>query len=272
MFWDMEEDYNLIKPVLKELDSEDWEIYRGAYGNVKEVVEELVQEETEEAFEDLCEGISHQMSYYPAINFVMPYLVEHLAKHLDSLELEKQVQYLSRLGLCLATDIAPNRGHRPEPEGSKKDPYFASCEKLKALAKYFLRQHAGELKALSPVDLSMFGIGMLAIFGNRADAYVLFFCSDFISLCCTACKYEDEELILEDKDTLGAIKPAEPVYDRWDGQDFSDTYTWYSGFMKAIGAEREVEHLSYHFGTYTCPECGTKSRVMDLMKEAFACA
>ena len=70
-----------------ELNSDLWELYRGAYGNIKceiEVLlkevsgEEVEQEEFEDAFENLCETLWHQMSFYKASYLAMPYMLKFL--------------------------------------------------------------------------------------------------------------------------------------------------------------------------------------------------
>ena len=70
----------------------------------------------------------------------------------------------------------------------------------------------------------------------------------------------DEELV------KGRIVPAEPVCGKWDGKDFSDSYLWLSNLAHILGIE-DAWKIPYYYGTYTCPECGSKGILMDWMKK-----
>ena len=53
----------------------------------------------------------------------------------------------------------------------------------------------------------------------------------------------------------------------WDWQDFSDTYVWFSHLAQIVD-EKEAWKVKYYYGTYTCPECGSKGVLIEWMKEA----
>ena len=69
-----------------------WEIYKGAYGSVKEDIIALTSEkqlfykknENSDyyiAFENLFENLSHQMSFYNATYITLPYIVALLEQY-----------------------------------------------------------------------------------------------------------------------------------------------------------------------------------------------
>lgn len=176
---------------LVDLNSELWETFCGAYGNVSKEVEILMgepitepqeklrrldSEEKEDyriAFDNLCENLSHQMSFYEATYLALPYLVQLLERNSKSGSFEWKLTMISELGLCLATDFP-----------------------------------------------------------------------------------EAKEVII----------PAESVIGKWDGSSYEDTWLWLSTMLDQLGAEEELEILSYYYGTYTCPDCGNQKKVMDFMK------
>ena len=107
-------------------DSELWEVYRGAYGNVCEEVRivigdienippqsKLLRLDLEEkndyeiAYDNLWANLWHQMSFYDATYIVMPYMLKFLEKNKDNFDI--QLSVISNMGICLATDIPNNK-------------------------------------------------------------------------------------------------------------------------------------------------------------------
>ena len=53
---------------------------------------------------------------------------------------------------------------------------------------------------------------------------------------------------------------------KWDGKSYEDTYLWFSNLAHELGVEDEWK-IPYYYGTYTCPECGSRGILMDWMKD-----
>ena len=89
-------------------------------------------------------------------------------------------------------------------------------------------------------------------------------------MACVACGYYDEDMeedgLYDEELVKGRVVPAEPVCGKWDGEDFSDPYLWLSNLAHILGIEDEWK-IPYYYGTYTCPECGSKGILMDWMKK-----
>ena len=92
-------------------------------------------------------------------------------------------------------------------------------------------------------------------------------CWDECFMICDNCEYYEEELVLSDEEEKEKITPAE--IPEWDGSSYEDSWLWISNLLRRLGARNELEILSYFYGTYTCPECGTKGKVPDLMKNYY---
>lgn len=272
---------------LIELNSKLWETFRGAYGNVsKEVAillgelniepqEKLCRLDTEEkenyyiAFDNLCENLSHQMSFYSATYLALPYLVKILERDSRFRTFERTLTMLSKIGLCLATDIPCN--YREQlAEGEILISYEASILKLQELTKQFIKQYREKIKKLDFNERTMLITAILAILGDREVAFILTMsCWDECYMLCERCEYCEEELILSDDEAKEAITPAESMIGKWDGSSYEDTYLWLSNTINMFGAKEELEILSYYYGTYTCPECGNKKKVIDFMKQYY---
>lgn len=284
---------------LKLLDfhSDLWETYHGACGSVRKWVERILtgmmeskeakesengkgeidlrEENLREELEDLCEALNHQMSFYPATYLAMPYLVKFL--ELKEHDFKWQVTILSNIGICLATDVPEQHTNYPYetiPEDIL-DSYLNSIELVKKKAKDFLFGYMEELKELDSEDLAMFYTGLLGILGDREAAFVVI--AGAWSQCyplCENCENLDEEIELDMNDEecmeeiVHKIEPADSVIGEWDGKSFTDTYVWLSNVLELLGAQEAVKKLSYFYGTYTCPECGAKGQVMELVKAA----
>lgn len=272
---------------LTDLNSELWETFRGAYGNVSKEVAILMGEpmtepqkkirrlDTEEkedyhiVFDNLCENLSHQMSFYKATYLALPYLVTLFGKESKNESFEWKLTMLSEIGLCLATDIPSNHEDQLDDEEILRS-YEASVLKLQELTRQFIKQYEKEIAELDFNERSMLVTALLAILGDREATFILTMsCWDTCYMLCDCCEYCEEEAVLSDDEAKEAIVPAETMVGKWDGSSYDDTYLWISNVLNRLGAEEELEILSYYYGTYTCPECGNQKKVIDLMKNYY---
>lgn len=267
-----------------------WEQYRGAYGDVREDVaflfcpEELIPEtpklrrldreeksDYEIIFDNLCENLTHQLSFYDATCLAMPYLVLLLEKKRQAGDYEWQKKILSAAGDVLATDIPYCGGSAKAglPEAVTES-YEKSVELLTEMTKEFLKENMERLKGEDPGWLQYFCTDLLAILGDREAAFqMLIGAWEQCPVACPECGYFDEEMEADgfyDKEQLKKITPAESVIGQWDKESYDDTYVWFSNLVHDLGAE-DAWKASYYYGTYTCPECGSKGILLDWMKE-----
>lgn len=113
----------------------------------------------------------------------------------------------------------------------------------------------------------MFITAILAIFGDREEAFILTMaCWDTFYMLCDQCEYCEEDLFFSEEEAKKVIIPAESVIGKWDGSSYENTWLWLSTMLDQLGAEEELEILSYYYGTYTCPDCKNQKKVMDFMK------
>lgn len=268
---------------LVDLDSDLWEVFCGAYGNVSEELKILMGEvdkippqkklrrlETEEkddyeiAFDNICENLWHQMSFYPATYLVLPYFVTLLEQKEKEQNSKWEISILSQIGLCLATCIPSN--HIGSVEQEIMDSFQESVSIAAEKVKVFLFERTEELKKLDKNDLSMFCTAALAILGDREAAFVLTMSAwDTCYMVCAECDYCDEDISLSYGGKENII-PAESVIGKWDKVSYEDTYLWLSNVCHLLGDDKSAELLSYFYGTYTCPECENTGIVMDFMK------
>ena len=142
--------------------------------------------------------------------------------------------------------------------------------KLQELTKQFIKQYEKEIAELDFNERSMLVTVLLAILGDREAAFILTMsCWDSCYMLCDCCEYCEEEVVLSDDEAKEAIVPAETMVGKWDGSSYDDTYLWISNVLNRLGAEEELEILSYYYGAYTCPECGNQKKVIDLMKNYY---
>lgn len=289
-----------------EFSSDLWKVFRGAYGDVREDVAFLFcpkdlmpemqklrrldfeeKEEEQINFDNLCENLSHQLSFYDATYLVIPYFLLLFEKKRKEQDFQWQMQILENAGIILSTDFPANNGKK---DGLSKDileSYQLSIELFRERAKEFLREHMGILKQEDPTELQYFCTGLLALFGNPEEAFQMIIGSwEQAPVACLSCGYFDEEMEMEGFYDAGesggeepeaegsnggpAVKkrvtPAASVLGKWDGEDFEDTYLWFSNLAHDLGMEGEWK-IPYYYGTYTCPECGSKGILMDWMKK-----
>ena len=265
--------------------SELWEIFRGAYGNVVNDIKLLTGEETklddwdmalldrrqhrqgkEEdiediekiALENLFESVAHQMTFYPAIYLVMPYLVKFLEKKRAKNDFEGQISLITDMGLLVAMDI-PDDTYRDEvkPEDEVMNNYNLSLLKLQEITKRFLEQYLKEIRENSYYKVP-FLTSVFAILGSdRKEAFAMFMSMwQSCYMECGKCKDCNEIIEFDDNDEMEeafkGIIPAPQVLGQWDGKTLDNTYVWFSNLLSMAGADREAKLMSYYYGTYEC--------------------
>lgn len=134
--------------MLEDLNSERWEKYVGAYGNIQGFLEKFVNDpDNKDMAENVYQSLNHQMTFYPANYLVIPYLVEMLEKKMASDDV-KWVEYcLFNVGMTLASKNIVTRheysGFKPDKDVKKA--YRKSLKKLKKLSNYFYKIYKGQL-------------------------------------------------------------------------------------------------------------------------------
>lgn len=248
-------------------DSGLWEVYRGAGGNIKELLMNLVNgtEDFEEMSECVFEELSHQMSFYKATYLALPYLIALLKEKETENDFQGQMNLISRMGICLGTDVKWMNTEKADE--TVMDFYNKAKEILKEKTKRFINTYENEIIESDEDIKSMFITALPAIFGNPEFTFLMTMNYwEECSVCCSECEYMDEGIEIED-DELD-IEKAEDVLGKWDGKDFKDTYLWYSNILAVID-ESYLEKLKLYFGTYTCPECGKKEKVTSFMNNYY---
>lgn len=204
------------------LDSELWEAYRGAYGNVAYDVKLLTGEEKEFddwdmalmerrqsrqgreedmedtekiAMENLMEGLCHQMSFYGATYLAMPYLVQILEKKQEEDDVEGQIAFITDMGFLVGTDV-PDETYRDiaesEVAGEIMENYHLSILKLQEITKNFLEKHLDEIKQKKDdfyYQKEVFFNSVFAILSSDRKAAFAFFMSnnDCLYAVCPSC-------------------------------------------------------------------------------------
>lgn len=279
-----------LKPV--EFASKLWETYRGAYGDVREDVaflfcpKDLIPETEkirrldvedkdsyEITFDNLSENLTHQLSLYDASYLVMPYLVLLLELKRQEDDFQWQMKVIALAGDVLATDI-PDCGGGSEGEarmpGNVMESYHLSVAALREMTKEFLDKNMDRLKEEESEWLQYFSTDLLAILGDKEAAYQMLIGQwEQCPLSCPNCGYYDEEMESDgfyDREQLKKIEPAPSVIGKWDGKSYEDTYVWFCNLVHLLGVKDEWK-VPYYFGTYTCPECGSRGILIEWMKE-----
>ena len=278
-----------LKPV--EFASPMWDQYQGAYGDVREDVaflfcpEELIPEtdklrrldqekksDYEIIFDNLCENLTHQLSRYDALYLAMPYLVLLLEKKRRKQDFEWEKKIIAEAGIMLCTDVSyyDYEGCELLPKDLRES-YDLSLEILKEMTKDFLDKNKDRLKAEEPGFLQYFCSGLLAILSDREAAFQMIMGSwEQCPVCCPDCGFYDEDMDADgfyDQEQLKKIEPAASVIGKWDGKNYEDTYLWFSNLAHGLGAE-DAWKIAYYYGTYTCPECGSRGILIEWMKRS----
>lgn len=270
-------------------DSYLWDDYTGAYGNVKDDVallmgkeedvpeqfriQRLYREEKtnyEIVFENLCENLWHQLSFYYATYLVLPYLVTLLERKEAEQDFIWQFRFISEMGSFLAMDIPSNHNPSKAIDAEVLENYYEAVFILQEKTKIFIEKYTEEIKQCEPNNLSYFCVAVLAILGDREAAFILTnLMFDLCYVICKNCKDCNEEINAISDGDIKEIVPAESVIGKWDGTSYQDTYLWFSNLLYKLGDYTSLNALSYYYGTYTCPKCGEKDLVMDLVKNYY---
>lgn len=265
-------------------DSPFWEIYRGAYGSVREYIviltgerdrapetfklrrlETAVKTNYELAFDNLLENLYHQMSFYRASWLVLPYL----ARLMEGWEKEKDREWLFRgimaAGSILATDV-----YGEKPEDDLYVSYRNAILQIRDITISFLAEC---MDYVLEKDIGLrreFAVSVLAVLGEEKLAFMLFL-SGFEScyIVCPSCENCDEEIEFGYCEPSEKIKMAKEPLKRWDGESLKDVKQWVFNLFDLIGDSEGKEKLCYYFGTYVCPECGEKVPVLKGMEEYY---
>ncbi len=271
------------KPGLVPLDSELWEVYTGAFGNVADEIRPLllakprIQTPTEKlehaiAFQTLFEDLWHQLRFYPADYLAIPYMVSLLERRAVENDFQEQFDLISEMGTCLSTDIPPNLADisLPAPDRKIISDYNASILLLQERTKIFIEKYLERIQRMGENEKSYFYRAVLAILGDREAAFVLT-CTllDECYVTCGECEFTKEDMEPLSVRAPDFIRPAKSVIGRWDGRSLNDVYVWFSNFVDLLGDKQAVKALTYYYGIFTCPRCGAKGRVMDLAKKYF---
>ncbi len=266
--------------------SELWETYRGAYGNVVEDVaflfcrEDLIpetekirrldfkkKEDYEIIFDNLCENLTHQLSLYPAMYLAVPYLVLLLEKKRRDKDERWEHKIIGALGDILTTDIpACGGGEQNDLPDEVWESYQKSVARLQEMTKDYLQRN---LEQAGGEEGIYFCAEVLAILSDREAAFEMLLGGfEQCPVACPDCDYYDEDMEadgLAAEELLEGIEPAEDVIGKWDKKDYTNTYVWFSNLMHMVN-EKEAWKVRYYYGTYTCPECGSKGMLIEWMK------
>lgn len=270
---------------LQELDSALWEIYKGAYGDVREYMTILMgkREDAHEtfklrrldnapktnyelAFDNLCENLWHQMSFYPATWLAVPYLARLMEGWEKENDAEWMFQGILAVGTCLATDVF---GDRPK-ENDVGESYENAILQIRDMTIDFL---AGYMDVVREKHISFrrgFAAAVTAIMGERELAFLLIMSElESCYIICPGCENCDEDIEFGYFDPSERIEKADVPAKKWDGESMTDVSTWLFNLFALLGDTEGVELLRYYFGTYTCPECGERTEVLTGMSGYF---
>ncbi len=289
----MENNYNIFETI--DFNSDLWDKLHGAYGNILEDIMPLAVKEPEVpeneksfdsdyqseymvAFYNTSYTLSHQMSFYPASYIALPYLANAFNYWHEKDDFIMQVLFLANVGIIVSTDIPYNTEYDNDIKESLPadvmESYQDSIVFFKEKAKELLLNKLDMFKQLKPIDISYICIALLALIGKREHAFALMLGNfDQCLIYCKNCGLFMEDIEL-DNDYINTtdhqeldelITPASPVTGQWDKKSFDNTYIWLSNVLQILGNDNDAAKLSYFYGTFNCPECGTKQGpVIDL--------
>lgn len=287
----MEDNFTHIETA--SLNSELWDIYKGAYGNITEDLKGLLIPEPDVpeneksfdvsgdsdymiSFDNIWQQLGHQMSFYPALYLALPYLTKIYSYWRGKDDFKMQILILTNAGITLSSDIPYNHYNSEDkvPEDIM-DNYQKSIFIFKKEAEDIFLNKLDNLKEYNYNDLPYICAALLAFLGKREEAFILVLgnwsqCFPY----CKACGYLDENIELEydindnceaSEGLNSVVTPAASVIGQWDNKSLDNTYVFLSNILHTLGDEKSVKKLQYYYGTYKCPECGsTGSPVMDL--------
>lgn len=277
-------------------DSELWDTYRGAYGNVCEIVQVIMgdlepspnplklrrldpedKDNYRIVFDNLFENLTHQLSFYEATYLVMPYMVNLLEQKKAENNFDWQLVIICEMGICLATDIPNNISFEIKNEEIMEN-YKASVALFKEQTKQFLNEHMEQLQSLDDNTKSMFVTALMAIFVDRETAFILASGAwEESEIFCSTC--ENEGYIsfnsdFDDDDSDEGLSDEEffeiSLKDITPATSGNDAYNWYIDILNKLQAEDEAAIIPYYYGTFTCPKCKTTKPVMNFIKDFYA--
>ncbi len=263
-----------------------WDVYKGAYGSVKEEIELLMkhkpiytqmklrrldarpQDDDTIVFCNLSECLSHQMTFYDAIYIALPYVLKLYEQKQAEQDIKWQFLILSEIGSCIATDVLSDKSRAIEKE--ILDSYAAALKQFKQKAVSFLAENMQNIKEMEYYEKIFFCTALTALLGERETAFCLL-CSSWENVCtfCDECKKENEEIYFDEPETLEPITPAPSVIGQWDKKSFENTYVWLSNLLYLLGNEKEANMLSYFYGTYRCSHCGNEKPFFSFIQNYF---
>ncbi len=277
-------------------DSKLWDVYRGAYGNVCEMVQVVMgdlepssnplklrrldpedKDNYRIVFDNLCENLTHQLSFYDATYLVMPYMVKLLEKKKTENDFDWQLTIICEMGICLATDIPTNMDFEIKNEDIIES-YKTSVDLFIEQTKQFLNEHMEQLQSLDDNTKSMFVTALMAIFVDREAAFTLILgaweeseifcntceCEGYISFNNDFDKDDSDEGLSDEEFFEVSLKDITPA------SSGNDTYNWYIDILNKLGAENEAAIIPYYYGTLACPKCKTTKPVMNFIKDFYA--
>ena len=239
---------------LENLDSVLWADYRGAYGNLYDLIHDFSSSDNvtdkEEILETISENLSHQMTFYLGTYLGIPYLVREL---LDTNDISWQINLISNIGIILATDC--------ECETSNKDAlpeiinaYNAAISDLSEFVKKFVVENKEAIKNIQGFDKEQFAVAVFSILGDRNLAFTIINCSfEYCLTMCTSCDEYNEDIesfSMEDSSDGGykCITPA-PIPDILsDEYDFSNNYHWFCQFSSSSPRPTSLSGVSQEEG------------------------
>ena len=210
---------------------------------------------TRETIEILAEDWSHQLSWYPATAYTLP----HIAAFCPKLSKEDKVFLIAQMGAAIATEaMAPL-----SPESEAYHEFHEGLDGLRKETEALLTD--AEVHALLKADAelgTMFSLGALAIIGNRAHAYALWYLSGSTweeAPAACPCGWEDETLPLAEQPD-----PLEPIEILpWDKKSLDNEAVWLNGLLELAGDDLIRPILPLVYGTGTCPDCGKQEPYWD---------
>ena len=144
MLCEIDKEQCVMEIKLEDLNSNQWEKYLGAYGNMSNLMSDFMKDpDDKELQESVYQGINHQMTFYSAV-----YLVKLLEQKILSGDIEWAEYCLFNVGMTLASDnILARRGSRKSNVTKELKRNYRLCvKKLKKLARRFYKENKDKLK------------------------------------------------------------------------------------------------------------------------------
>jgi len=250
-----------------------WENLRSAYGNECEIIDilnKLYITKDEKQWlhiflEELADNaqIVHQGTFYDITVAVMPHIVFMLTNNEWSNNTRyKIISYIGYFISCENREIIEKL-----PEDIQKN-YKKSLKILETITQDIVENFDKSFQIEFDEELSYFALACFAILKDKIVANLLQFIDIEIEFVCGSCSDGAEEFfsfiddIESNNENLKLIKPS-TVQTSTD-----DNFLWFYNFLINIGEKKLSKTLPYYYGTYTCPKCGEKAIVINLMKNS----